>query len=229
MSGLISIGAGRRTDQASIFDTGTPPLHIHVEGNSISDNYYTSYGSFDNHLMTVEPLASSGATHASTAATSSTWQTITDRGSSVDASWHAGATNILVVNETINSVNASMSPATIKGLITDYIAARRALHPWRVICWLTLPYGGAPEYAATNTNLLNVDAWQRENAFTLGIERVVNPRVLPVFNHDGLTAAPFEAYASSWHETAAPYTHPLDAPKLELAALIVAAMVTMRP
>lgn len=199
-----------------------------VEGNSISSDFYTSLGSFDNHLMTVEPLASSGAVHGSAAATSSSWGTIIGRAGIVDAYWRDGANNILVVNETLNTVASGASVETITGQIEAYISGRLALHPWRIIFWLTTPYGGGPGYATFNATIDAVDAWVVANADRLGIERVVDPRIVPTFDHDGTSAAAFAAFASHWQETAPPYVHPLDPPKLAVAALIVAAMETMQ-
>lgn len=204
------------------------PLNVVVDGNSISANHYTAIGSFDNHLMTVEPLASSGATHASRAVSGASWaDMLATHAAQVDALWSDGATNVLVVNETINSVFQGASAATIQGQIETYLSGRLALHPWRIIYWLTIPYGGGAAYTAFNATMVAVDQWVTANAEALGIEAVVDPRVIPTFAHDGLSAAPFEARNDEWHENAPPFVHPLDAPKLELAALIVASMETM--
>lgn len=212
-----------------IFATGQPAVNVVVDGNSISANFYTTVGTFDNHLMTVEPLASSGATHASVAVSGASWaDMIATHAASVDALWVAGATNVLVLNETINSVYQGASAATIQGQITTYLSGRLAAHPWRVIYWLTVPYGGGAEYATFNATMASVDEWVTANADTLGIEVVIDPRTIPTFDHDGTSAAAFEAYADEWNEVAAPYVHPLDPPKLQLAALIVAAMAAMR-
>lgn len=210
-----------------MFEVGAPSLNVVVEGNSISADFYTSIGSFDNHLMTVEPLASSGATHASKAVSGSRWSSIISRGSQIDALWSPGRNNVLILNEHINSLFGGVSVATIQQQVTDYLDARLALNAWRVIYWRTLPYGGSGAYAAMNDNMVILDDWMEGNAAGLGIERVVDPRVIPAFDHDGKTAAPFEAYPEYWHETAVRYVHPLDVGKLQIAALIVAAMETM--
>lgn len=219
--------AGRRRWAPLIFDPGAPPVNVVVDGNSIADNYYTAIGTFDNHLMTVEPLASSGATHSCYADSGHSWAQMTADAAAVDAAWVEGSTNILVIGETINSVYDGLTAAQVQADISAYLSGRLALHPWRVIYWLTLPYGGGPSYASFNATMNDVDAWSVANADTLGIELIVDPRTIPTFAHDGLLAAPFEVRNDEWQENSPPFVHPLDAPKLELAALIVAAMETM--
>lgn len=213
----------------SIFSDGQPPLNVHVEGNSISANYYTSIGTFDNHLMTVDPLASAGALHSSTAVSGASWGEIAARAASVDAAWRTGYTNVLVINETINSIYDGTSVAVIKSQIEEYLTGRMAAHPWRIIYWLCLPYGGSSAHVAFNAAIDEIDSWVVANRAALGIEKIINPRVLPIFDHDGTTAAPFEAHNDQWQENAVPFIHPLDTPKLQVAELIVGAMTTMRP
>lgn len=222
---LLTVGAGRRN--RNIFTAGAPPINVHVEGNSISADHYTSYGTFDNHLMAIEPLASaSGAVHSCTAVTSSRWTHIIERLPTVQGKWRDGYTNILVLNEHINTLFNGQTVESIQGWVTSYLSDLLAGHPWRVIYWRTLPYGGG--YATMNANMTFLDDWMEENADELGIEIVINPRVIDAFNHDGTSSAPFYAYIDLWNENAVPFVHPLDPPKLELAALIVAAMADMQ-
>lgn len=225
MTLLAASGRRRGAEPDSIFNN----LHVVVDGNSVFADFYTELGTFDNHLMTVEPLASSGATHAGVAVSGASWANlIAKAATTVDLAWDSTAhNNVLVITETINSLYAGASVATVKTQIQTYLDGRLALYPWRVIYVRTFPYGGGAGYAAMNANMTEIDDWVQANAETLGVEAVVDPRSLPIFDHDGTLAAPFEAYNAQWHENAPPFVHPLDAPKLELAALIVAAMETM--
>lgn len=229
MSLLVS-SARRRTGtggpSGNIFD-GPLPINLHVEGNSISANFYTSIGSLDHHLMAVEPLASSGATHSCSAVSGSDWADIISRGATVDAAWDEGKTNILVLNEHINALYIGTSVATIQTQVTNYLAARLAAHPWRVVYWRTLPYGGSATYWTMNDNMVILDDWMAANASALGIEVVVDPRVAPAFAHDGKDAAPFLAYNDHWQENGPHWVHPNDLGKSKFVPLIVAAMATM--
>lgn len=211
-----------------IFESGAGPVNLVVDGNSIFANFYTSVGAFDAHLMNIEPLASSNATHASVAVSGASWaDLISKAAATVDPLWGEGSTNVLVVGETINSLYDGASVATVKAQIEAYLDARLALHPWRVIYCRTVPYGGSGAWATFNANMVEIDDWVQANAATLGVEIVVDFRTMPVFDHDGTTSPPFEAYNDQWQENAVPFVHPLDIPKAGMAALVVAAMETM--
>lgn len=218
---LLASGGRRR---GSIF---SDPLNVVVDGNSIWDNYYTAFGKFDQHLMQYEPLKSSGASIYCGALSGASWANLTARAPyHVDAKWVEGRNNVLIVNETVNSIQGGGSAATVKAAITTYLSGRLALHPWRIIYSKCPPWGGSAAFAGQLAIRSEVNAWAEANATTLGIERVVDLSSIPQFDHDGLLPAPFQAFAADWQE-ATGWLHPKDAPKLLWAELLVATMNDM--
>lgn len=219
---LITVGARRR---GSIF---TRPLNVVVDGNSIWDNYYTSYGKFDKHLLQFDPMKSSGATVYCGALSGVTWAGLASRAPAhVDAKWAAGKTNVLIVNETVNSIQVGgRDAAGVKADIQAYLSGRLALHPWRVIFSKCPPWGGSAGYAAQLAIRSEVNDWSEANAASLGIEKVVDLSTIPQFNHDGLQPGPFQTYAADWNESYG-WLHPKDAPKLLWARRIVDVMSEM--
>lgn len=220
MTLLGAVGARRRSS--------VRPLNIVVDGNSISDNYYTTIGTFDNHLMMYEPLLSSGATHSCHALSGHSWAQMLTHGAGVDADYVDGATNVLILWETINSLYDGLGVAQVLSDIATYTAARRAAHPdWLILHVETIPYGGSSTYAQMNADMFTIDATVRDNLATYGIDASVNLRTHPAFDHDGTTAAPFQAYASFWNETSVRYVHPTDDGKAVLAPIIATAVGTL--
>lgn len=206
------------------------PVNVVVDGNSITTSSYSTVGTFDNHLMTVEPLKSSGATHAGYGAGGHTWRHMIDglsgnsAASQVDAAWVDGAENVLVLWEHTNSARGTASVSTIVADMEEYITGRTTLHPWHVIVINSTPQGGSSSWASTNAELAELDQWTRDNATRLGYE-VVEPRTLDVFNYSGNEPEPFLAVESwAWHEKGSGWIHPLDEPKLQVAELVVKAM-----
>lgn len=204
------------------------PLNVVVDGNSIWDNYYTSFGKFDQHMLQFEPLKSSGATTYCSALSGAKWADLITRApAQVDARWADGMENVLVVNETVNSLRSGgLSAEQVKAQIATYLSGRLALHQWRVIFCKCPPWGGGATYTAQLDARLEVNGWVEANASALGIERVVGLSSIPQFNHDGKQPGPFQQYAADWQESSN-WLHPKDAPKLLWAKAIVNVMAEM--
>lgn len=208
----------------NVFASGLP-INVVVDGNSMTTNLYGTIGTFDNHLMTVEPLKSSGATHVGLGTPGHRWDWMnqTADAAAVDNAWQPGAENVLVLWEHTNSINA-LSVADTIGYIEAYLDARLAVHPWKIIMLSAPPRDGSSGWRQKNLNMLEVNQWCVDNAARFGMENI-DVRQLPVFNYLGDEPAPFLAVESwAWHEKGSGWLHPLDEPKLQVAELVVRVM-----
>lgn len=226
---LLVPSGRRRGPFVNLFDPDAPLLKVHVEGNSISSGLVTSPGSLTLYIKQTEPLASAPSVlYATTATGGAQWTDLIARGATVDASFVAGRNNLLILNEHINALYLDRNTVEqVQAQVTEYLAARLAANPWRVIYWRTVPYGGGPAFAKMNAEMTFLDDWMETNKNTLGIERVVDPRVIPAFDHDGTSPDPYIEYAAWWEETEYRWIHPENIGQIEIAKLIVAAMETM--
>lgn len=211
-------------------------VNLVVDGNSISANYYTSIGTMDEHLILQDPLTWATVSHSCFAVSGDRWtEMVAEHGTLVDAAYDEtdGVTNVLVAWETTNQVTASTATVTTcLTKIAEYTTARRAAHDGWIILYVgTLPCGGGAAYADENNNLLTVDAAVEADPASYGLDAFVDLRVHPAFDHDGTTAAAFDAYPTFWEETedAEPryFLHPRDPGKAVIAPIIAAAIADL--
>jgi lysophospholipase L1-like esterase len=98
-----------------------------------------------------------------------------DAGSSsdVDSAYVAGKKNILFVWEGCNTINKGRTPQQAIADATDYIAARKAVHPWIVVILNTLPFETS---ASLNADLLTYNALLAQNYKAMGAALLVDVR-----------------------------------------------------
>lgn len=149
-----------------------------------------------------------------------------DGGSSadVDAAWVAGKNNILVAWEGTNSVAFyGRTPAQGATDMTDYIAARRAVHPWWVVLLTTLP-----RFETGNDALLrDYNTLAKANYLAWGADVLVDVRSAgSPFNFDGETSTGFVATQSLWFETSN-WVHLNDAGYAIIADRVASAIGTL--
>lgn len=110
-------------------------------------------------------------------------QQITDMISSagdIDAAWVEGKTNFLGFWGATNTLNFATTVATACAQVAQYISARQALHPWKVILVTELPrrnQGATQEQTdALNAKLNEYNAYIRANFKAMGAVAVVDVR-----------------------------------------------------
>lgn len=205
----MAAGAGTAPAPAPALVAWNSGTHLHVDGNSIYAAHLAQ--AMDTLIWEIAPFSTSGATRSNSAIAGQTWQDMKNNPGEVDAAWVAGKTNVLLLSETTNSVfNEGKSVSEIIQTATQYIAARQAAHPWRILLSGTIPRGGTASDATNNAKLSEVDAYMAANYKDMGAHGYVGFRDIPMYNHDGTTAAPFTNYQTAWNETAAPWIHPKD-------------------
>lgn len=211
-------------------------VNLHVDGNSI----YAPWGSkgMDQVIFEETPtIGTSGATRTNTAIAGQSWQDMIDNPADTDNAWVEGKTNVLLLSETHNTIASKNKTATENiQLARQYIAARRAKHPWIILLVGTIPAGGNPDtltpggvitWGTANSRFTETDAYMAANYQDMGVHGYVDLRSIPMYNHDGSTIAAFTAYAANWTETAAPYVHPNNGGKIPMAQKIGAALLDL--
>jgi len=200
------------------YRTGT--LRITVDGNSIPAGFAFSPAapiagmlSSDRNLIgcSVVDCAIGGQTWLMMNGTEDTGLGF-GSGSATDVDAGISATgyrHILVCMETTNSVGrAGRSAVQVQSDIATYTAARKAVNPSLYIIAVTAP----PRYNADATigsRIEAVNAHMRISAnwASLGVNTVVDISTIPGFDHDGSSAANFDAHPEYW-ATPMDYIHP---------------------
>lgn len=200
------------------YRTGT--LRITVDGNSIPAGY-----AFSPAVPIAGMLASDrnliGCSVVDCAIGGQTWRMMNGTedaglgfgaGSAADvnaAISASGYRHVLVCMETTNSVGrAGRSAVQVQGDIATYNAARVAVNPNLYIIGVTAP----PRYnvdATIGSRIEAVNAHMRNpaNWASLGVNTVVDISTIPGFDHDGSSAAAFDAHPEYW-ATPMDYIHP---------------------
>lgn len=133
----------------------------------------------------------------------------------VDAAWVSGKTNVLIMWEVTNSVFGTLKTASqTQTLITNYVAARKAAHPWSVLYLTTIPRcaGGNVTDQTSRDNLngimTTVDAYVRANYKSMGIDAVCDVRQAgSPFAFTDYLPATFDAIQSLWSEGSGAQIH----------------------
>jgi hypothetical protein len=115
-----------------------------------------------------------------------TTQGMIDAGATCDAAYVSGKTNVLVAWEGVNSINnAGRSAAQAVDDMAAYVAARLAVHPWKVVLVTCLP---APALSGgTNTALDAYNVLLLANWRSMGAAHIVDVRAgAAVALNDGL-------------------------------------------
>lgn len=189
-------------------------VKIIVDGNSIY--YGTGSNPFDQVLALDPYLSGSGVTYANVAASGQTWAQMTSSATDVNAAFDASKTNVLICAETTNAARGGKIGSSIYDDAAAYIAARRAHYatisptkPLRIIVCSSLPMDGSASNA--NAYASAADALMRANFRAMGADAFCDYRTgSSPFNHDGTSAAVFQAQQSLWLETSS-WLHPLTA------------------
>lgn len=214
---ILIVAAARRREP--------PAVNLVVDGNSISANFYTSIGTLDEHLMLVEPLASSDATHSCHAVSGASWADMLSHGAAVDADYDPERINVLYIMEDVNSLYDGRSFAQITADIQAYTSARRAAHPdWIIVHGQSVPFGGSAAWADENVIMAQLAAAIEADPGSYGIDATVSFRDRPEFDHDGSAPGPFQAYPAVWWETGPYWVHLTDYGKSLITPDIVAAI-----
>jgi lysophospholipase L1-like esterase len=140
-----------------------------------------------------------------------------------DSFWVDGMTNVLVVWEGTNSIAVNRTAVQAAQDMADYIAARLAAHPWRIVVGTCLPRqtaAGQTETTALNAALDTYNGLLRANYRAWGAKALFDVRSAgSAFNPVDYSMSSFEALAANtgyWtagetnnhiHLSSAGYTH----------------------
>lgn len=194
-------------------------LNVVWDGNSLVAGSGASGSSkyLPAQTMALAPLVGSGATSVNCGVSGQSFRMMNglDSGSAadVDAAWASGKYNVLVPWEITNTIAFyGRSVAQCVQDCIDYIAARKAVHPWRVILPTALP-----RYGASDALLVQFNALARANYRAWGADALVDIRAPgSKFDFDGTLASGFQATQSLWSDTSA-WVHLNDAGYAEAA------------
>lgn len=176
-------------------------MNVVFDGNSLVFGIGATVGTLATRTMANAPMAGSGASSSNVAISSQTWRSMNglDGGSTadVDGAWQADKYNVLVAWESTNTINGGRSPAQCLQDCADYIAARQAVHPWRVVLLTTIP-----RYTFEDADLQSWNVLIKKTYRQIGADVLVDARVGRL-NFDGTTAAGFQATQDLWNEVSA--------------------------
>lgn len=201
---------------------GRPRLTFDSNVNVVWDGNSLVYGkgSTGGQTLPVQtagkaPMSGSGASSSAYAANGHKWSDMEAGASQVDTAWASGKTNVLIFWEHINSIwVGGLTAAQSIEQMRQYIANRRAAHPWIVVTLTCLPAEGYDtEWTqatrdAVNASLDAVNATLRADRTALGIDALIDVRRPgSVFNISSYTAADFNSTGAVWMETVGTRLH----------------------
>lgn len=195
--------------------------NIVIGGNSIPAGLGTrAMGcNWANMLAGSPPMSGSGATVFGAAIDGRSWAQLPQDSSIYDNAWIAGKINILVIQETTNSIqqsaiggNSTTSPQVAVNDANNFLSARRAAHPWIIAIVSTIPrYDGTHTQADNdlfNVNMLAADALMKNNLASVNADYFIDVRSgNSPWNFPDWTPASFAAAQAYYNETAG-WTHP---------------------
>lgn len=120
----------------------------------------------------------------------------------VDGGWVAGKTNVLLLWEGSNNIcNIGRSAAQSVQDMADYIAARQAVHPWKILLLTCLPRqtsNGQVQTTSQSIEIDNYNALLRANYRAIGAHVLVDIRAAgSPFNMADYNNATFESMATA--------------------------------
>lgn len=184
--------------------------NIVFDGNSLVFGQGALVSNMPTRVMATAPFVGSGAAMANVGISGQSWRMMNglDTGSvsDVDGAWVSGKFNILVAWEATNSI--AYYGRTVSECVqdcVDYIAARKAVHPWRVVLLTTIPRNNA-----LDSSLRAWDALAKANYRAWGADVLIDVR-RELLNFSGENDASFSSTQPLWSEGAAPWVHLTDA------------------
>jgi hypothetical protein len=205
------------------------------DGNSLFAGVGASSGAnrVPEKTGSLAPLAGTGSTVVNLGVSGQTWRQMDglDSGNAadVDAAWVAGKTNILIVWETTNAVfNAGRTGIQAAQDEAQYIADRKAVHPWKVVALTTIPRQNADAQAtldAKNAELVAADNYMRRNYRSMGIDVLVDLRAPgSPFAFANYLPTTWDAQAGLWNEASGGRVHLSDAGYLIVAQMVASGL-----
>lgn len=232
---LMAVGASAPEPEPLLAWDKTIPINVVVDGNSHYAQWV--YPAINTVGEFGALMARSGASSSNFAVPGQTWSDMALNASSTDAAWVAGKVNVLVCGEGTNTFHGGGTGApvrtTVEDEITDarqFIAGRLARNPWRVVLCGTIPRGGRTEDAPKNALTKSSDDYKAANFRDMGAHAYCDFRASPYFDGDGNSTAstiPWMGVSGLCQETAAPFIHPIGAPRTAFAGRIAAALQTL--
>lgn len=153
-----------------------------IDGNSIPAGSYPTSGSGwgTSVLGALAPLNGAVAV-ANVAISGQTFANMTSTHSDVDGAFVGGKTNVLIVWEVINAVYFGRTGAQAFSDLAAYIAAVKAVHPWKIVCVTgTYRYQDPTSSGFTLANLnANIDACNAlivSSGRSIGVDAVADIR-----------------------------------------------------
>lgn len=215
----------------------SPQVNIVWEGNSL----VSGVGSTGGQTLPLQsssnaPIANTGTGITNLSVSGSTWAAMEARASGVNAAWVNGKTNILVLWEHVNSICAGgLTAQQSANAMRDYIAARRAVHPWIVVGLTMIPCEGYIGVMTTqalrdqyNSIMTTCDNLVRADPAAYGLDALVDVRQTgSVFAIPAFLPANFDATGAIWSEAAGSRVH-LNNAGYGLVAQMVNAALTKR-
>lgn len=183
-------------------------VKVTYDGNSLVAGAGASVP-MPSQVAALAPLAGSGATMANIGVSGQTLRKMNglDGGSAadVDGEWSSGRRNVLVIWEATNSIHY-FGRTVAQGVqdLVDYIAARKAAHPWQVVLLTCLPRFQADQGGVygKDTQLVAFNARARAEYRSWGADVLVDVRAPgSVFDFDGTVSGNFDSTQSLWAET----------------------------
>ena len=184
-------------------------------------------------VAALAPMAGSGASTVNGGVNGQDWGGMQSTAASVvDAAWVSGKINVLLLWETTNSVFGYLKTASqTQTLIADYVAARKAVHPWTVLHLTTIPRAGGgnvtDQTARDNLNavMASVDTYVKANYRGMGIDAVCDVRQAgSPFAFANYLPATFDAIGSLWSEGTGAQIHLSNAGYAVVAGYVAEAM-----
>lgn len=211
----------------------TSAVNLVFDGNSLffGEGATASQFRVPDQVMALAPVAGSGATRTGSGnpVSGQTWRQMNglDGGSTadVDGAWSAGKTNILIIWETTNSVyNGGRTGLQAAQDCADYIAARKALNPWKVVLLTTIPReqgSNQTDRDAKNAQLAAADNFMRGNYRAMGADVLCDVRVAgSPFAFASYLPSDFTAAGDVWKAGESPRIHLNDSGYSVIAGLI---------
>ena len=213
-------------------------VNVVFDGNSLVAGQGASSGAFFLPALIggLSPISGAFAvTNLGVGAQTTRMMNGLDTGSAadVDGAFVAGKLNILFAWEGTNDVElTALTGLQAASDMTDYIAARKAAHPWVVILLTTLPRQKSgqtqPQIVAANAELDSYNAYLLANYVSMGATAVVDVRQIgSPFRFTDYTTASFDAVAPTYYsaaESSGSYTHLRDAGYVVIAGYCAAAL-----